>query len=197
MALVPVFCDHCGTLFATGSFIGGDATGVTFEDCGFGPCPTCGQMGRVLDGTFEFIGDTINVLSAPEWSLEKLGWLQQRIEAAQRGQASPEQVVDEVAAEAPELRALIGNLSRAGWKAIQILVMLLTIVTFRQSQTKPPATKSDLKQATETIMHEIERQPIRPSQQTVQRRQGPGQTATKRKAKPGKSYGRNKKRKRR
>src|SRR5438445_812110 len=83
------------------------------------PSRTCAQMGRVLDGTFEFIGDTINVLSAPEWSLEKLGWLQQRIEAAQRGQASPEQVVDEVAAEAPELRALIGNLSRAGWKAIQ------------------------------------------------------------------------------
>ena len=120
-----------------------------------------------------------------------------RIEAAQRGQAAPEQVVDEVATAAPELQEIVRQLLGAGWKAAQILLMLLGIVTFIQSQTKPTATKSDLKQATEAVIKTIERQPIMPAQQTTQRALAPTRPATERKPRPSTTYGRDKKSKRR
>jgi hypothetical protein len=122
MAVVPVFCNNCGTLFATESLLGGDWRQVSFKNVGFGPCPVCAGTGQVLDGTYDLIGDTIRVLSAPEWSLERLGWLQERIAAARAGLVAPEAVVDEVAAASPELAALVrpccrraGRLFRSWW----------------------------------------------------------------------------------
>jgi hypothetical protein len=189
MALVPVFCDNCGTLFATQSLIGGDIRRATFENVTVGPCPVCGKTGRVLDGTYDLIGNTVTVLSAPEWSREKLQWLERRIEAARRGAVAPDQVVDEVTSQAPELHALIGHLSRRGWKAIQILAVLLGIITFVQGQTNPPADDAAIKKATETIVQELHQRPVTPTYSTTPRNQP---RPPKRKPKPGKTHGRDK-----
>ncbi len=208
MALIPVFCDHCGTLFAAENFLGGDWRQVTFKDVGFGPCPVCHRNGRVLDGTYEFIGGAIRVLSAPAWSQEKLAWLAARIQAAQAGSVAAEAVVDEVTEVAPELTALVRQLLRQGWKAIQILVAVLAIVGFIQSQANPPADNEAIDKATQTILHTIQEHPIpgsvtSPSSAQARHRSSRDVGAMnpkvvrdrKRKGRAGKTYGQTKKRK--
>jgi hypothetical protein len=179
-------------LFATESIIGGNVR-VTFENVGFGPCPVCGESGRVLDGTFEFIGNTINVLSAPEWSQERLRWLEQRIRAAQQGAVALEQILDEVVGEAADLQALITRLSGLGWKAAQILAVLLTIIMFMQSQATPPANEEAVNAATERIIREMQRRPLTSPNQRATPRTKPRPTNAKHK--PHKTHGRNKRRK--
>jgi hypothetical protein len=194
MALVPVFCDNCGTLFVADNFIGGDAREVSFKNVGFGPCPVCGQAGHVLDGTFDFIGDTIKVLSAPEWSAEKLAWLGQRIEAARAGTVSADQVIDEVSATAPELETLIQQLLRQGWSAIKVLAVLLTLIGFAEQKLDPPANKAAVEVATENALRRLEQHPIAPTTSPPKARP---QDRPTRRPKAKKTHGKNKKRKKR
>lgn len=205
IAVVPVFCDNCGTLFATESLLGGDWRQVSFENVGFGPCPVCGSTGRVLDGTYDFIGDTIRVLSAPEWSLERLGWLQERIAAARAALVAPEAVVDEVVAASPELAALVRPLLQKGWKALQILVTILAIVTFVQSQANPAATPGDIDRAVQSIVETVHHEAIQGSAglggashgSTKPQSQRKKPSSASRKKRLGKTYGKQKKRRRR
>jgi hypothetical protein len=199
MAHVPVFCDNCGTLFVTSSLIGGDVR-VTFENTGFGPCPGCGGMGRVLDGSYEFIGDTIKVLGAPAWSHEKLTWLEERIRAAQAGAESTDDVIEDITEHAPELAELFRSLLKKGWTGLQVLVAILAVVTYLQSREDPPATSTQIEHV-DQVLERLEHQPLASSQQSPHHPKAASKPRARpvdraRKRRPAKTYGRNKKRRR-
>ncbi|WP_313349110.1 hypothetical protein [Paracoccus sp. (in: a-proteobacteria)] len=58
-------------------------------------------MARILDGTFSFVGDLVEVISAPEWSMDALRRMQIIIERHQAGGATLDDVIDEIKAIAP------------------------------------------------------------------------------------------------
>lgn len=171
---------------------------VTFENVGVGPCPTCQGVGHVSDGTFTFIGDTIQVLAAPAWSMEKLSWLAARIDAARAGRAAPEAVAQEITNEAPELAAILTAFMRRGWTVIQVLVAILAIVGYIRSQANPPADSEAIDKAQHAIVQELQRRPLAPVK-PVGKSQAPRKTgaAATRKPRPPKTYGRQKNRRRR
>jgi hypothetical protein len=205
MALVPVFCDSCGTLFAVDWLLGGagDWSGVTLKDMRVGPCPVCNKAGRVLDGTYNLIGDTIQVLSAPEWSMEKLSWLANRINAARAGTVAPEQVADEITKDAPEIAALMSKLMRGGWKLLQVFAVLFAVIGYIQGDLSADVAAID--HAVQSVVDELQSHPIPAAPQRspgvraarTSRTNTPRSGTSKRKAKRGKTYGQQKRRKRR
>jgi hypothetical protein len=162
VAVLPAFCDNCGTLFGAAGIVGGTGNIILTGGTLVGGCPTCGNDARILDGHYQLLEEGVRILSAPAWSVEKLQWLDARLRAAQAGQATPEEVVQEVAAEAPELRETLDRLARQGWVATQVIAALIAIVVFVQSLAEPPATAEELHDATEQIIREIRERPVAP-----------------------------------
>jgi len=71
---VPVLCNNCGTFFPS-SFEISNSTNIVFSGCTSDLCPKCGGIGHIPDGVYNFIGNTIELLSAPNRThleLEKL-----------------------------------------------------------------------------------------------------------------------------
>ena len=73
---IPAFCDNCGAVFPSG-FSVSDSTNVSFSGSKSGPCPVCASMGHVPDGVFNVIGDSLQILSAPQRSVAELSLLSQ------------------------------------------------------------------------------------------------------------------------
>ena len=110
MAAVPVVCQSCGTFFLVTNLIGGDALNVTFIDVGYGPCPACGGDGRLLDGAYDFVGDTVRVLATTPYSEEQFRRLLRIVKRAQRGEVPPEEVATTIKREAPGLAGVADRL---------------------------------------------------------------------------------------
>jgi hypothetical protein len=109
MPAVPAFCDTCGTVFNSGFFVE-NSRGVTFGGNRSGPCPKCGGMGHVPDGVFNFVGNTIEILSAPERTRAELMRLAEILKEAKERSESKEQVVQRIEKEVPGLAKLAGLL---------------------------------------------------------------------------------------
>lgn len=62
MFALPAICDNCNTVFSSG--IGGDP-GATFISISnkAGPCPVCGSLGTIPNGTYAIINDIEATLS--------------------------------------------------------------------------------------------------------------------------------------
>ncbi len=60
---LPAICDNCNSIFAS-SFVGGPGVTMIVSGSKSGPCPFCGSMGSIPDGTYDIINDieaTLNV----------------------------------------------------------------------------------------------------------------------------------------
>ena len=102
---LPAFCDTCGTAFRSGFFFE-NATNVNLSGNKVGPCPRCGGMGHVSDGVFNFAGSTIEILSAPERTVQELTRLVEILSAARAAGAQTDAVANQIKTELPGLAAL-------------------------------------------------------------------------------------------
>jgi hypothetical protein len=109
MPAVPAFCDTCGTVFNSGFFVE-NSREVSFAGNRSGPCPKCGGMGHVPDGVFNFIGNTIEILSAPERTHAELMRLAEILRQAKERSETKEQVAERIEKEVPGLAKLAGLL---------------------------------------------------------------------------------------
>src|SRR4030065_663226 len=105
MPLIPAFCDTCGTVFNSGVFVE-NSTNISFTGNRAGPCPKCGGMGHIPDGVFNFIGNTIEILSAPERTISELMRLVQILREAKANSETREQVASRIEKELPALSKL-------------------------------------------------------------------------------------------
>ncbi len=102
MANVPVVCDTCGTLFLMPNIIGGSGTmNVEFVGSSAGPCPICGGSGHIPDGVYRFVGDTIELLQAPERTVSELQRLARLFRTASQRGADLQEVRSTVEREFP------------------------------------------------------------------------------------------------
>jgi hypothetical protein len=173
VASIPAICDDCGAVFGTESALSVEgATNLTLVDFRVGPCPVCGGTGRIPDGVYSFIGDSIRVLSAPAWSIPKLARLRAVLEAAGRTGAPPRQVAQKVAQEAPDLAAVLEAVTRQGrqaaWLAILLAVVQL-LLSYAMSEQDPPEASEIARQVAE----ELRRQPVLQTPRPATRRSTP------------------------
>ncbi len=131
----PAICDDCGTIFASGFvFDEGPSSGSFFGNKS-GPCPNCGGMGSVPDGLYEFVGETLNIVSS--WSPERIQRLAEALETARNG-PNPRAAAEAVIAENEDLLGIANRLlvpRNAGefWAFVAALLALFTLLSARQS----------------------------------------------------------------
>lgn len=138
MPSLPAFCDSCGAVFHSG-FVVENSTNVTFSGNLSGPCPACGGMGHVPDGVFNFIGNTIEILSAPQRTVEELTRLVAILREAKEKQQPPEEVSQKIERELPGLRGLAAILPKSSAEWYGFLAVVLAAAQLVQSLTTSPA----------------------------------------------------------
>ena len=62
------------------------------EDVPVPNCPECGETSRILDGAYNVVGDTLELLQGPERTVSELERLRATLREAQETRASPEEV---------------------------------------------------------------------------------------------------------
>lgn len=127
MPSIPAFCDTCGTAFPSG-FSFENSFNITLSGNKSGPCPSCGDMGHIPDGVFNFIGNTIEILSAPQRSVQELTRLAQIFREAKAKQHSNEQVSAQVKQELPGLSALADLLPKNRGELYGFLSLVLAAI---------------------------------------------------------------------
>ena len=135
MPRVPAVCDSCGAFFPSPIEVT-NSTDITFGGIGVGPCPRCGGTGHVPDGTYNFVGDTIELLSGPQRSRSELERLAAILRDAQKRGASVEQVRDEVRREVPELTSLADALPRTRNELYAFITLILAILALLLSEAR-------------------------------------------------------------
>jgi hypothetical protein len=121
MFKMPAVCQRCGTIFPS-SYVASSAFDVMFSGNQAGPCPSCGGVGNVIDGTFDFVGNVIRVRAASPETIDVLRRLQGAIAAANAA-ASPAEAVAEATRSLPEAREEIAK-SGASGKAVLVAILL-------------------------------------------------------------------------
>ena len=69
---LPAVCDNCGAIFSQRAIKAENVRHLTISNVGVGPCPNCGGNGHIPDGVYNVVGNVIEVLAAPERSMEEL-----------------------------------------------------------------------------------------------------------------------------
>jgi hypothetical protein len=136
MPSIPAFCDTCGTAFPSGFFFE-NSTNVTLSGNKSGPCPNCGGMGHVPDGVFNFIGSTIEILSAPQRTVEELTRLAQILRDAKTKQQSNEQVTSQIKRELPMLSSLADLLPKNREQLYGFLAVVLAAIQLLTQSHQP------------------------------------------------------------
>ena len=152
MPSVPAFCDTCGTVFNSGIFVE-NSTNISFSGNRSGPCPSCGGMGHVPDGVFNFIGNTIEILSAPERTIKELTRFAQILQEAKEKAETRAQVVSRIEKELPSLSGLVKLLPENKSELYGFLALVLAAIPLF-SQT-PPAQNSTTINVTQVIQQVI------------------------------------------
>ncbi|WP_088033548.1 SEC-C metal-binding domain-containing protein [Evansella clarkii] len=132
MVDIPAVCDDCGAVFPSG--IGGDGGSIiTLGNNKSGPCPNCNGMGSVLDGTFRLASGALEVLTAPQRTVEELKRLSQVLNKAKEQRITPEEFKSEVENELPQFSGLLDYLPKNRSERINafyfFISTLLTIIS--------------------------------------------------------------------
>lgn len=136
MPSIPAFCDTCGTPFPSGFFFE-NSSHITLSGNKSGPCPSCGGMGHVPDGVFNFIGNTIEILSAPQRTVEELTRLAQILHEAKAKQKSNEQVSAQIKQELPRLSLLADLLPQNRGELYGFLAVVLAAIQLLTPSPQP------------------------------------------------------------
>jgi hypothetical protein len=203
MAIVPVFCDNCRTVFAASGFIAGDARGLSLKKARLGPCPSCGGKGRVPEGVYDFMGDAARALGDPAQPPEKLESLSRIIEEGRSKRASSQEIARDLEAEAPSLQPVTETLAEPERDGTRWIALLSTVVSVLQREpvsARDGDGDAEAERVTRTVVEELREHPAiaAPSERSEGGSappQGARQRTGKRK-KQAKTFGQGKKRRR-
>lgn len=129
MPEIPAICDSCGTVFRSGVVMEA-GTSATFIGNRSGPCPNCGSMGSIPDGFYDFIGETLRIVS--NWSPERQRRFAEELRQARQA-SDPRAATATTLRGEPELqgiaeRFLIPRNPGEFWALIAALLTLLALL---------------------------------------------------------------------
>lgn len=160
---LPAICDNRHRYEDRNILLGEGVSAATFVGNRVGPCPFCGAMASIVDGTYDVIdGRTVRraVMNAvddfrqSDLSVTELTVLRNRIDELRQRTTNPSEVVDALTAEIPEGRLNLGWLSSPRGMALAAwLTLLVAILTFIITWKGHGDTSSGL---SPTQLHQIE-----------------------------------------
>ena len=124
MPQVPAFCDSCGLIFPSGIELV-NSSDIT-KTGGQVSCPRCHSNGRVLDGVYDSLGDTIQALL--KMSVDELKTLRASLERLREEQAPSEQIAHDLAMHSFLMSSFAYIVRKEPPKAMAIITLLCTII---------------------------------------------------------------------
>jgi uncharacterized protein YecA (UPF0149 family) len=85
-------------------------------------------MGHVPDGAFNFVGNTIEILSAPKRTIDELSRLAKVLREAQEKKRSREEVTEAIRKEVPELAGLGDLLPQTRGELYAFLALIVAVI---------------------------------------------------------------------
>lgn len=163
MSNVPVVCDNCGLFFTARNLIDAPGSTVTFQDVGYGPCPRCGAMGRIPDGTYAFVGDITHLLQAPQRTQRELQILTGIFENAQKRQANQDDIKREVEQAVPQLAAITDLLPRTRNRA-ELYAFIALVIAILQLLLSTPGNLQSVNVDPDVVVNIATGQQAQPSE---------------------------------
>lgn len=116
---VPAHCDDCGLTWEPRGAItllpGGEGTRLIGNAT---RCPNCGGLARFIEGTFSVRDGMIEVLAAPDWSMQALRLLQRAAQEAEAlADTDPEAAVSLIARVSARVGAFLRHANAANQSA--------------------------------------------------------------------------------
>lgn len=130
---VPAVCDSCGAIFPS-SIEATNSINITFSNMGAGPCPACRGTGHIPDGVYNFIGNTIELLSGSARTVSELERLANILKQAREKKSSFEDVSNEIEAQVPELSSIKDILPKTRTELYAFIAIIISIITLLLSQ---------------------------------------------------------------
>lgn len=155
MVLIPAFCDNCGAAFSSGIAVE-NCSNITLSGNRSGPCPRCGGMGSVIDGVFNVVGDVVEVLSAPQSTIESLNKLTQLLKKAAQEKETPEEISNNINEDIPELSEITRFLPKNATELVAWLtfILLATQIIIQLGKEENPNTQIIINQSIEQSMQQ-------------------------------------------
>lgn len=129
-----VICDDCGKPFGSGMRFE-NVRNVTFKNTA-SQCPYCPGMGRVPDGVYDFVDETIRLLSGSASSVEDIKRLAAVLELVRVEHLEPAQAVEDLRRQGGVLAKIAALLpeNKNQWYAF-LMVILALIAEFRRQDS--------------------------------------------------------------
>jgi hypothetical protein len=137
MPIVPAFCDSCGAVFPSGIFLENVYNAhISNNRC---KCPSCGEMGHTPDGVFNFVKGVIEVISAPQRTIEDLIRFEEILRTARESRQSTDEVSSRIKHEVPSLSSIADLLPQDknqlyGFLGVMIAGVTLVVQLMQQQQ---------------------------------------------------------------
>jgi len=165
MPVLPAFCDNCGAAFNSG-FAVDDCLNISFHNNKSGPCPRCGSMGTVLEGVFNVVNGAIEILSAPQSSIDSLNKLDAILKEAAVDKSTADDIATKIDSNVPELSEISKFIPKTSTELVAWLTfILIAIQTINQlGEDEKPDTTIIFNQS---IEQSIEQKNYYPFQQPV------------------------------
>lgn len=109
----PAQCSNpeCKLIFPCTDYSMSNSIGISFAGC-TGICPNCGSIATVGDGTYDFIGNQVSLISGPDSTVEMLKALARTVRDSVAAGESPEKTVERAAEFLPWLNGWKGDLAK-------------------------------------------------------------------------------------
>jgi hypothetical protein len=140
---IPAFCDTCGAVFPSG-IVAENATNMALVGNRAGPCPVCGGVGHIPDGVFNFVGNTIEILSAPRRTIDELSRLTKILREAREKKEAPEAVAQKIRDELPDLAGLADLLPRTRAELYAFLALIVAVIALLSQGDRSPNTTTNV-----------------------------------------------------
>jgi hypothetical protein len=155
----PAFCPNCGLIFQSRmlSIVGGTQR-LTLSG-NRETCPRCGAWAELPDGTFNVIGDTIEVLGATELTRERLSRLQAILKDAEAGRISADEAARAVAEQVPSVAPLLERYGQQMQRALFIFLLAVVQILAGQALAEArddSATRDDVRRAVAEAVQQAE-----------------------------------------
>ena len=156
MAKIPVVCDFCKTFWITENIFGGDWKNITFVNTKVGPCPNCGKHGRIPDGTYDFIGNTIELVGGPSSTVADLNRLEEILRNARAAGLGSEKLEEKINEDLPSFSQLANLLPRTRGELYAFIAIILTVIGLAlQAKSNNKSPDITINQVINNVTNEI------------------------------------------
>ena len=137
MNTVIAICENkqCETIFTIPNLLDvKGSTKIQFTGSKLGPCPKCGSFGKIPDGIYQMINNSLELIKGPQESIDTLLKIKQILQSfTTKSEVSKEEVIDSIQELSPTFAEKFSEFKNASFHTwIQTLIAIIGLAILIQ-----------------------------------------------------------------